>query len=1382
MIAHIKALSLIFSLSLFCLAISKFSYSQISQPSNAFTEPTSNNLFLGRNGPSSEAVSVDLYTGVPIVNIPICHLPGKQLDLPISLVYTSGRGVRLQDYATQAGLGWQLNAGGNVSRVVRGYPDESANGYIAGGWGNILDAAAGNTASLSSTQQSQLAVNSASPPTVDGEPDLFNVVTPFFSFQFTLDGNGKAIVPNNNGFKVQWVGYSSFVVTDDQGNQYYFGSSSNSVEQTSSTIYGSPATFTTTWYLDRIVTFNSAETITLGYTSYSSYDYNYHYCTTFAFDNGEGKSNTYNSTLTNAVISPKYVTSITSAQGQINFTYQLDRYDDPFAARLSGISVVGYNPMSRSNSSVLSSYTFNYSYLGAPSTDTNVLRLCLNNITVSGNTTATTGPLTLYTFTYNTANVLPSRQSQNFDNWGYYDIFNPTTANPMVTPSVRQPNLAATMAGVLTGVGDLEGETWTIGYELNTYYSGGNVAIGGLRANKISKTWNGTTLSTLYDYNDNSGNSTGQIFNTINPGGVINPLDYTNLTYFEAGSSNELGENFSESPYLSFDQEGNFVGYSAVKVTNPDGSYMVSQFTNFNTVNCQDVTLTNGNQITVTSSKAYKRGLPIEKTLYTAAGNKVSDDVYNYSTLNSAVTSTGWGVHWQAINYAVTWCKILIGGTCVSQASESVSNAGPASSYAAYQENYRLTSAIHKDYDEKTAASYLTSTTSYTYDQLSDPVNTNRLVSGITTTDSKSQTHTRNYYYSIDVGQTGTAAIPMLTAGEISALNAMVTANNTGTIVHSRDSRNGTTVQVHHTYSEAVNNHLYLTTSSTYKNDAANSTVTPVDQQFFTYDPGTSNPISTNSAGGYTTAAVYDYNSALPTVKVQNASSQITATATTSSFSYTVPNGTATSAPSYPVTVVANGSITVALVWPSLPASGSANTASVTFSISGPAGFTPVNTTICISSNFTCSGYVNQVTYTYPCVPGSYTVLINGSQNPESNFTLFQVSYPRTLISTISNEFFYDGFEQDGNNPYAAHTGNMCYSGSYTVPYTPPNGRSYLIQWWSYSNGAWVFNQQNYTASMALPGQIDDVRVFPSDALMTTYTYNPLVGKTSEIDPSGKAIIYQYDGLNRLSTIRDLDNNILRQYDYEFQACATPVYSAATSGTYFRNNCSAGLYGSEVTYTVPAGKYSACTVAAANQLAANDVNYYGQNYANATGSCGSTPPCVAPINIGVSVSSATLTVTWTYPPGAGTNAYAVIVKNAATGAAVFDDYGTGSPTYVTSGLAYNTTYTVSVLSLCGSDPGSAPITVTTGGASAQSVNLTNGSTPPSGFCCHGCSYTSSVYSSTPAIGPGTALYTDANLTIPLSGYNWIFPYANNTSNVSYLLNGNIVESTTAVCQ
>lgn len=59
---------------------------------------------------------------------------------------------------------------------------------------------------------------------------------------------------------------------------------------------------------------------------------------------------------------------------------------------------------------------------------------------------------------------------------------------------------------------------------------------------------------------------------------------------------------------------------------------------------------------------------------------------------------------------------------------------------------------------------------------------------------------------------------------------------------------------------------------------------------------------------------------------------------------------------------------------------------------------------------------------------------------------------------------------------------------------------------------------------------IDELRIYPVDAQITTYNYKPLVGLTSQTDPNGLITYYKYDNFGRLSTIMDNQKNVLKEY------------------------------------------------------------------------------------------------------------------------------------------------------------------------------------------------------------------------------------------------------------
>ena len=145
------------------------------------------------------------------------------------------------------------------------------------------------------------------------------------------------------------------------------------------------------------------------------------------------------------------------------------------------------------------------------------------------------------------------------------------------------------------------------------------------------------------------------------------------------------------------------------------------------------------------------------------------------------------------------------------------------------------------------------------------------------------------------------------------------------------------------------------------------------------------------------------------------------------------------------------------------------------------------------------------------------------------------------------------------------------------------------------------------TATIGGSGLIDELRLYPSNALMQTSTYEPLKGVTSRCDAGNRITYYDFDAFGRLMLIRDQDRNILKKICYNYagqpENCNTWV-NTAKSGTYQKTGCTGCQIGSMVTYTVAAGVYSSSiSPTDADQKAQDDVNANGPAFANANGTC-----------------------------------------------------------------------------------------------------------------------------------------------------------------------------------
>ncbi|MCK4664886.1 MAG: hypothetical protein KAT68_18590 [Bacteroidales bacterium] len=95
------------------LLITVFFQNIIAQEAEASLEPQA----------ASSNASAGLYSGKPSINIPLWNCKARGVSIPISLSYNTS-GIKVSDEASWVGLGWSLNAGGAITRVVKDLPDD----------------------------------------------------------------------------------------------------------------------------------------------------------------------------------------------------------------------------------------------------------------------------------------------------------------------------------------------------------------------------------------------------------------------------------------------------------------------------------------------------------------------------------------------------------------------------------------------------------------------------------------------------------------------------------------------------------------------------------------------------------------------------------------------------------------------------------------------------------------------------------------------------------------------------------------------------------------------------------------------------------------------------------------------------------------------------------------------------------------------------------------------------------------------------------------------------------------------------------------------------------------------------------------------------------
>ncbi|WP_423149759.1 hypothetical protein, partial [Rubrolithibacter danxiaensis] len=219
-------------------------------------------------------IPVGLSTGIPQINVPLYSYASKTsgLKLNVSLDYHAG-GIKVDEVSSNVGIGWALNAGGVVSRTMRGIYDEMDGiGFINSP--TVPEVLEGN----SPTAPEGRPYNKMYASEMDSQNDIFSFNFNGRSGKFVYGKNNDSLLLDLQKLKIQKfetriAGYSmisSFIITDENGYKYYF----DAMEITHNNSMGTAAAvYTSSWYLTKIETASGSDFISLEYEN-SDYTYN----------------------------------------------------------------------------------------------------------------------------------------------------------------------------------------------------------------------------------------------------------------------------------------------------------------------------------------------------------------------------------------------------------------------------------------------------------------------------------------------------------------------------------------------------------------------------------------------------------------------------------------------------------------------------------------------------------------------------------------------------------------------------------------------------------------------------------------------------------------------------------------------------------------------------------------------------------------------------------------------------------------------------------------------------------------------------------------------------------------------------------------------------
>ncbi len=147
--------------------------------------------------------------------------------------------------------------------------------------------------------------------------------------------------------------------------------------------------------------------------------------------------------------------------------------------------------------------------------------------------------------------------------------------------------------------------------------------------------------------------------------------------------------------------------------------------------------------------------------------------------------------------------------------------------------------------------------------------------------------------------------------------------------------------------------------------------------------------------------------------------------------------------------------------------------------------------------------------------------------------------------TSITGGMSYNLGQTNGNITKSGLTSSTTYIVSYWISTNSPltiagTLAGYPIKGKTINIGGvnWTYYEHKLTGQTSLTlsgtGYLDELRLYPATAQMTTYTYSPLVGTTTSCDVDNKVTYYFYDAYQRLMRVKDQDGNIIKTFQYHY--------------------------------------------------------------------------------------------------------------------------------------------------------------------------------------------------------------------------------------------------------